>query len=164
MLLEKLVCLGVGKGALGLGPDAWQGGLWPCAGKWDFCCCLGMGTLSWCIGNDFPQLFEHGNNLQGHSSKRQQSSPGITSDFYTPPFTLPRPVAGATLSVASGRLSYAFGLGGPAVSIDTACSSLLVAASNAAVALQTRQATRGTCKPAALLDACLLTALAKRQG
>ena len=35
---------------------------------------------------------------------------------------------GSALSVASGRISYSFGLGGPAVSVDTACSSALVAA------------------------------------
>ena len=34
----------------------------------------------------------------------------------------------AALSVVSGRLSYAFGLVGPCVSLDTACSSFLVAA------------------------------------
>lgn len=35
-------------------------------------------------------------------------------------------------SVASGRLSFTYGLTGPAVSIDTACSSAIVAAHNAA--------------------------------
>ena len=34
---------------------------------------------------------------------------------------------GTALSVASGRLSYVFGMTGPAVSVDTACSSALVA-------------------------------------
>ena len=34
---------------------------------------------------------------------------------------------GYALSVASGRLSYVFGLQGPAMSVDTACSSALVA-------------------------------------
>jgi 3-oxoacyl-(acyl-carrier-protein) synthase/acyl carrier protein len=45
---------------------------------------------------------------------------------------------GTPFSVAAGRLSFTYGFGGPAVSIDTACSSAMVAAHSAAQHLQRR--------------------------
>ena len=45
---------------------------------------------------------------------------------------------GSHLSVAAGRLSYCFGLSGPAAAIDTACSSSLVTAHMAIQALKNR--------------------------
>lgn len=46
-------------------------------------------------------------------------------------------VTGNSVSVISGRLAYVFGLQGPALSIDTACSSALVAVHQATAALRT---------------------------
>ena len=43
---------------------------------------------------------------------------------------------GSSFSVAAGRLSFTYGFKGPAVSIDTACSSALVAAHQAVMQLR----------------------------
>ena len=45
---------------------------------------------------------------------------------------------GGSFSVAAGRLSFTYGLKGPAVSIDTACSSALVATHMAVAHLRAR--------------------------
>lgn len=50
--------------------------------------------------------------------------------------------AGSAVSVAAGRISYAFGLKGACVSVDTACSSSLVGAHIAAREITAGAATR----------------------
>src|SRR5690606_28352465 len=58
-----------------------------------------------------------GGMYQEYGPRYDQAAPG--SDGYL--------LTGGAASVMSGRLAYAFGLEGPAVTIDTACSSALVA-------------------------------------
>ncbi|MFF6638226.1 beta-ketoacyl synthase N-terminal-like domain-containing protein [Streptomyces althioticus] len=57
-----------------------------------------------------------------------------------PESVTPWTAAGASLSVAAGRVSYALDLRGPSLAVDTACSSSLVAVDHAVRAL-----TDGTC-------------------
>ena len=44
---------------------------------------------------------------------------------------------GSALSVAAGRLSYAYGFKGPSVAVDTACSSSLVGTHMARISMET---------------------------
>ena len=61
----------------------------------------------------------------------QSAVPELHSSVYTG--------TGATVSVASGRLSFVLGLQGPCVSVDTACSSALVAAYNGSHAVRSAE-------------------------
>ncbi|MER6016431.1 type I polyketide synthase [Streptomyces bluensis] len=69
-----------------------------------------------------------GVSANGYASGQEDGDADPETDGYL--------LTGSTPSVASGRLSYVFGLEGPAVSVDTACSSALVALHLAAQALR----------------------------
>ena len=51
------------------------------------------------------------------------------SKYYFSPHLAGYAVSGSAQSVAAGRISYSFGLRGPSISVDTACSTSIVALS-----------------------------------
>ncbi|WP_344610008.1 type I polyketide synthase, partial [Streptomyces glaucus] len=69
-----------------------------------------------------------GVSANGYASGQEDDEVDPETDGYL--------LTGSTPSVASGRLAYVFGLEGPAVSVDTACSSALVALHLACQALR----------------------------
>ena len=55
--------------------------------------------------------------------------------------TGPYTAAGGSAAIASNRVSYVLGLEGPSISVDTACSSALVALQSACLSLHSYQCT-----------------------
>ena len=72
--------------------------------------------------------------------------------------------AGLALGVASGRISFAFGLSGPAASIDTACSSALVAVHSSASAMDNNECISALCGGVNLTLTPATTMLFNRSG
>ena len=94
-------------------------------------------------------LLEHGHSSLVQGNVQRGSSSGVAIGITQTEFARVlenSPLAysvqaatGATLSIASGRISYIFGLHGPCTSIETACSSALAAGHIAARALSNQE-------------------------
>ena len=85
------------------------------------------------LEHGYEALHDSGEDKVGLHGKSVGVEVGVyATDFHeilmrSPAATGVYAATGAALSIASGRLSYLLGLRGPSVSVDTACSSALVA-------------------------------------